>query len=111
MLHTIWTALTMKLPLVLLALAVWWAIHEEPEEPGKKDDDGGIRRPGQRSHPLKPDPAPAAPRSPWRAVAAVSASDPDRPRPRPHVRPLAEGSEQGLRRPAAIRPRCQTPQG
>ena len=56
MLHTIWTALMMKLPLVLLALAVWWAIHEEPGEPGKKDDDGGIRRPGQRSPPLKPDP-------------------------------------------------------
>jgi hypothetical protein len=58
MLHAIWTALIMKLPLILLVLAVWWAIHEEPEEPGTKDDDGGIRRPGQRSHPLKPFPRP-----------------------------------------------------
>jgi len=58
MLHTIWTALEMKLPLVLLVLAVWWAIHEEPDEPGKKDDDGGIRRPGERCHPLKPFPRP-----------------------------------------------------
>jgi len=59
MLHTIWTALMMKLPLVVLVLAVWWAIHEEPEEPGKQDDDGGgIRRAGQRDHPLKPFPRP-----------------------------------------------------
>jgi len=59
MLQTIWTALTMKLPLVVLVLAVWWAIHEEPDEPGKQDDDGGgVRRPGQRSHPRRPYPRP-----------------------------------------------------
>ena len=54
-LHTLWATLPIKLPLIALAVAVWWAIHEEPEEPGTQDDDGGgLRRPGQRTHPLKP---------------------------------------------------------
>ena len=59
MLHTIWRELTMKLPLLVLVLAVWWAIHEEPDQPGKQDDDGGgVRRSGERNHPLKPAPRP-----------------------------------------------------
>jgi hypothetical protein len=58
MLHTLWIVLTTKLPLVLLVLAVWWAIHEEPDDPGTQDDDGGVRRPGQHSRPLKPFPRP-----------------------------------------------------
>ena len=59
MLQAIWTALTTKLPLVLLILAVWWAIHEEPDAPGAQGDEGGgVRRSGRCSDPLRPSPRP-----------------------------------------------------
>jgi hypothetical protein len=47
--------LALKLPLAGLIYIVWWAIKQEPEDAGKSDDDGGIRR-QDRPHPIKPFP-------------------------------------------------------
>jgi hypothetical protein len=52
----LWSAFALKLPLIVLILAVWWAIREEPEDPTAQDDDGGIRKPDDHHHPLKPFP-------------------------------------------------------
>ncbi len=47
--------LALKLPLAGLIYIVWWAIKQEPEDAGKPDDDGGIKR-HERPHPVKPFP-------------------------------------------------------
>lgn len=52
----IWFAIVLKIPLLLLVLAVWWAIRQEPEDPASHDDDGGIRRSDDRHPPLRPFP-------------------------------------------------------
>ncbi len=69
----LWLMLALKIPLAALIYIVWWAIKQEPEQPGSSDDgDGGVKRHPHRRHPRKPfprhprrgphgDPAPASP--------------------------------------------------
>jgi hypothetical protein len=68
----LWFTVALKIPLVALVLAVWWAIRQEPEDETAQDDDGGVRRPQEGHSPLRPfprqprrgphgDPAPPAP--------------------------------------------------
>ena len=51
----IWFDIALKVPLVALVFAVWWAIRQEPDDEAT-DDDGGIRKPDDRHHPLRPFP-------------------------------------------------------
>jgi hypothetical protein len=46
--------LALKIPMIGLICIVWWAIKQEPDQPARTDDDGGIKR--QRPHPPKPFP-------------------------------------------------------
>lgn len=55
-----WLDLILRAPLILVIVAVWWAIRHLPEDPSAPDDDGGIHRPDDRPHPLRP--FPRAPR-------------------------------------------------
>jgi hypothetical protein len=49
--------LALKLPLAALIYLVWWAIKQEPEEPGSSDDGGGgVKRHPHRRHPRQPFP-------------------------------------------------------
>jgi hypothetical protein len=71
----LWFVVALKIPLIALVFAVWWAIREEPEDSAPGEDDGGIRKPDaadDRHRPLKPfprhprrgphgDPAPPSP--------------------------------------------------
>jgi hypothetical protein len=69
----LWLMLALKIPLAALIYIVWWAIKQEPEQPGSSDDDGGgVKRHPHRQHPRKPfprrprrgphgDPAPTSP--------------------------------------------------
>ena len=52
----LWIMIGLKIPLVALLLIVFWAIRQKPEEPGMRDDDGGLRRLGARIHPRPPFP-------------------------------------------------------
>jgi len=52
----LWIVVSLKLPLVALGLAVWWAIRNEPQEPPASDDEGGQRRWDSRRAPLRPFP-------------------------------------------------------
>lgn len=54
-----WVDLILKIPVVLVILAVWWAIRHAPQDPPPaSDDDGGIRRDTDRHHPFRPFPRP-----------------------------------------------------
>jgi hypothetical protein len=53
-----WLDVILKAPLILVILAVWWAFRHQPEDPSAPEDDGGIRRSGDRPHPLRPFPRP-----------------------------------------------------
>jgi hypothetical protein len=55
---TVWYDVILKLPVLLVVLAVWWAIKHQPEEPPASDDDGGIRKDRDRIHPHRPFPRP-----------------------------------------------------
>ena len=48
--------LALKLPLAGLISIVWGAIKQEPEDATNPDDEGGIKRQGQRPHPPRPFP-------------------------------------------------------
>jgi hypothetical protein len=75
----LWSTIVVKLPLILLILAVWWAMHEEPEggQESAGDDDGGLRRPLRCERP-----GPPHPRSPRRGPHG-GARPPAPPRARP----------------------------
>jgi hypothetical protein len=64
----LWHAIELKLPLLLLILAVWWFIREEPEDPAASDEDGGtLTEPLAARHPHRPSgPRSRGPRSPRR---------------------------------------------
>jgi hypothetical protein len=54
-----WVDLILKIPVLLVILAVWWAIRHAPQEPPPaSDDDGGIHRDSDRIHPHRPFPRP-----------------------------------------------------
>ena len=54
----LWLMLALKLPLAALIYIVWWAIKQEPEQPGSTDDGGGggIKRLPHGRHPRPPFP-------------------------------------------------------
>lgn len=56
----VWLELLLTLPLVIVLLAACWLIsrslHELPSPSSSSDDDGGIRRSGDRLDPLRPFP-------------------------------------------------------
>jgi nitrogen fixation-related uncharacterized protein len=62
----LWIMVALKIPLIALIFLVWWAIKQEPEDDqAEQDDDGGLKRPGQRVHP-RPHPHKPFPRHPRR---------------------------------------------
>jgi hypothetical protein len=63
MLLNLWHLIENRLPLVLLALVLWWFIREEPEDAPSGEDDGGQRvEPLSAQHPRRPRPGGRGPR-------------------------------------------------
>jgi hypothetical protein len=54
----IWLMVILKVPLAALIFLVWWAIRQEPEQPGTDSDGGGGSK--------RPHPHPPLPRTPRR---------------------------------------------
>ena len=51
----LWLMLALKIPIAALIYLVWWAIKQEPEQPGSSDDGGGGAK-RRHTHPRRPFP-------------------------------------------------------